>query len=345
MDQTQANFHSAQFSAWLNQQFSDLPANLTGPLSLTPLAGDAGCRRYYRINSVPSLLAVDAPPQTEDSQAFVELGNFLRDNGIHTPNILAADTERGFLLVEDFGDQLLQLALNEETADLLYGESLMTLLRLQQCPKPTFLPDYTREFLSSELALFEQWFIETMLKETLNEDEKQQLQSCLEILLDSACDQPQSWVHRDYHSRNLMVTEGNAPGVVDFQGALYGPFTYDLVSLLKDCYIDWPCDQVKRWALAYGNMALEVGIIEPVGETKFMRWFDLMGLQRHLKVLGIFARLSLRDGKQGYLEDLPRVLNYVLEVCQNYPELEALQNLFEQKLMPAIEEQDWYKAL
>lgn len=336
------------FSSWIQAQFEQHCWPILTGFELLPLAGDAGCRRYFRIAgfedcSVPKLLAVDAPPQKEDSHAFVELGKYLRENGVHTPEVVAADVERGFLLVEDFGDQLLQLALNSDSVELLYGECLMTLLRLQQCQQPPALvADYNRSFLRTELNIFIEWFVGSLVEYELQPDEWDLLDRTFNLLEDSALEQPQVLVHRDYHSRNLLITEGGAPGVVDFQGALIGPVSYDLVSLLRDCYIRWPRQDVQRWALAYGNMAVEVGILPPISEKVFLRWFDLMGLQRHIKVLGIFARLALRDGKSAYLQDLPLVLRYILEVAAEYPELQDFVSWFKANLLPKLEMQLWY---
>lgn len=340
------------FIDWVGAELRAHQWSFHAPLTLQPLAGDAGCRRYFRLQlnadgieaAAPKLLAVDAPPQVEDSQAFVELGEYLRNNGIHTPEIIAADIARGFLLVEDFGDELLQGALNPDSVELLYGECLMTLLRLQQCQQPPELVrHYDQEFLRLELTIFNDWFLQKLLGRTVTESERAMLESVFEVLESSATEQPQVLVHRDFHSRNLLVTEGGAPGVVDFQGALLGPVTYDLVSLLRDCYIRWPREDVKRWALAYGNMALEVGILpSAVSEKQFLRWFDLTGLQRHIKVLGIFARLALRDGKTAYLNDLPLVIRYVLEVAQDYPELQPFVDWFKRECLAKLETLDWY---
>ena len=350
----------AGFIDWINDELERRKWPKRGAVRLVPLAGDAGCRRYFRLETecdngqqqgigqgvggCPHLLAVDAPPQKENSHAFVALGRYLRDNGIHTPEVIAADTERGFLLLEDFGDNLLQQALNPDSVELLYGESLMTLLRLQQCQQPPALvAAYDRDFLRSELNLFDRWFVDALLCCALDANEKQLLDNTFKLLEASALAQPQVLVHRDYHSRNLLVTEGGAPGVVDFQGALIGPITYDLVSLLRDCYVRWPREDVRRWALAYGNMALEVGVLPSVSEREFLQWFDWMGLQRHIKVLGIFSRLALRDGKQAYLQDLPLVIRYVLEVAEEYPLLAEFVVWFKRRLLPKILEQGWYR--
>ncbi len=329
---------------WIREQLPRLgmPAQ---EFALRPLSGDAGFRRYYRVSlPQPPLLAVDAPPEVEDTGRFVQVAQHLRQLGVCTPRVLAADPVRGFLLLEDFGDRLLHGELSDDTAPLLYGEALMNLLTLQQSPRPDWLEEYGREALARELALFQQWFVSGLLGCTLDDHEQAQLRQLFRSLEDSALEQPQVLVHRDYHSRNLLLTESGTLGVIDFQGALWGPATYDPVSLLRDCYIRWAPEQVRIWALGYGNLAREVGLLpEAVSEERFLRWFDWMGLQRHIKVLGIFARLSLRDGKHDYLADLPLVIRYTLEVAEQYPELAAFANWFRQRLLPLAQQQPWYR--
>lgn len=316
-------------------------------LELRSLGSDAGFRRYYRmvpaLHTQPSLLAVDAPPATEDSELFVSLAHFLRNQGVNTPTIVATDIGQGFLLVEDFGDRLLWHELTAESACALYGEALMVLLRLQQCDEiPDVLPRYDQAMLRRELEIFSEWFVEKLLGYSLAAQERAMLDRVFSLLENSALEQPQLLVHRDYHSRNLLVCDSGQLGVIDFQGAVRGPFAYDLVSLLRDCYIRWPAEDVKRWALGYGNMAMEIGILPQVNEETYLRWFDWVGLQRHIKVLGIFARLHLRDSKSHYLADLPLVLRYTLEVITQYPQLADFSRWFEQQLLPLIQQQAWY---
>lgn len=337
----------AGLHAWVAETLSRLSAEKTweipSQIHLIPLCGDAGCRCYYRVNCSPSLLAVDAPPATEDSAMFIKVADYLRDNGVHTPSIVAYDVERGFLLVEDLGDELMHGALTSESVELLYGEALMTLLRMQQCePQDKWLPPYDRDFLRTELNIFTDYFVEQLLQQSITSEQGVMLNRLFAELEDNALAQPQVLVHRDYHSRNMLCREGGAPGIVDFQGAMWGPVTYDLVSLLRDCYIRWPDTDVRRWAAAYGDMAVEVGIMPPVKAETFLRWFDLMGLQRHIKVLGIFARLHLRDGKTGYLNNLPLVMRYVLEVTEHYPAFAEFRQWFVEELLPVAEQQEWY---
>lgn len=341
--------------AWSAQQLAQKSWSCPTELRLEPLNGDAGFRRYFRLNCEPSLLAVDAPVAHEDSHTFVAFARYLREQSVHTPQVVGTDFVQGFLLVEDFGDKLLrdELLLDDTRACQLYGEALLTLLRLQQCPDTTVpgaddqtsltLPPYNRQRLRDEMALFHQWFLPQLLGYTLSDEELQMLQSVYERLEASALEQPQVWVHRDYHSRNLIYRDGRSLGVIDFQDAVQGPITYDLVSLLRDCYLRWPPEQVRRWALTYADMARECDLLPEVTPEQFLRWFDWMGLQRHIKVLGIFARLYLRDGKAGYLHDLPLVIRYTLEVAESYPEFDDFSHWFRTRILPLCDQHHWYE--
>ncbi|MGQ9426245.1 aminoglycoside phosphotransferase family protein [Gilvimarinus sp. F26214L] len=331
----------APLSEWLT---AVMPSVKLDELALKPLSGDAGARRYYRIEPDPERLAVYAPPETEDSKTFVALADYLRQQGIHAPKVHAADFERGFLLIDNLGERLYLGDLSAGSVDALYGEALMTLLRLQQSPPSVAqIPPYSREKLLQELRLFPEWFMGHLLGYTPEPWEQEQMGKVFEALIDSALEQPACFVHRDYHSRNLIHRQFGPPGVIDFQDAVWGPFTYDLVSLLRDCYVRWPRESVERWALAYANMAQDVGIA-PADMTaqQFLGWFDLMGLQRHLKVLGIFARLALRDEKPGYLNDLPLVIRYVVEVLDAHPQFAAFSTWFKDRLIPLAAEHSWY---
>lgn len=337
-------------TAWVNAQLaSRLPASAPHAWQLRSLTGDAGFRRYFRLHGGTdqpfNLLAVDAPPATEDTVQFVALAQYLRHHGVRTPTVFAADAAQGFLLVEDFGERLLQSELTTETATTTYGAAFMTLLALQQTPdNPTLIPRYDQPLLRFELELFNEWFVTRLLGHQLTAAERALLAAVYEKLEQSALEQPQVLVHRDYHSRNLMLCDTGALGVIDFQGALWGPCTYDPVSLLRDCYLRWPEADVRRWAISYGNIAMDAGILPPVNEQTYLRWFDWMGLQRHLKVLGIFARLHLRDNKPHYLADLHRIIGYLLDVAEAYPELEEFTHWFRTRLLPVAEQQAWYAA-
>ena len=297
-------------------------------LDMAPASADASFRRYFRVHHAGgTAIAVDAPPEHEDSRPFVAVARALRGLGLNVPEILATDLERGFLLVSDLGSTLYLDVLDERRVERLYGDALGALLVLQARTPTLALPPYDRGRLLAELALFPEWFLDRHLGRAPDDAQRAVIGAAFELLVSSAREQPQVTVHRDYHSRNLMLVETNNPGILDFQDAVVGPVTYDLVSLLRDCYIRWPRERVEAWALGYRQMALEAGVLQDCDEARFLRWFDLMGLQRHLKVLGIFARLWHRDGKRGYLADLPLVLDYALEVAASYPELAALHDL------------------
>lgn len=348
--------NSDALRAWVDVQWPQLKLNdfmlrsdFHLPADSAPewqaLHGDAGFRSYYRLASEPPLLAVFAPPATENCQSFVRIARHLRRYGVLAPAIAASDLERGFMLIEDLGPSLLLSELNRDSADGLYAEALTTLLQMQQSPVADLeLPAYSRQSLLDEMALFHQWFITQLLGYEPSVSDMHMLESWYAQLEESALAQPQVFVHRDFHSRNLIYRSDGPPGVIDFQDAVVGPITYDLVSLLRDCYIQWPPERVRRWAVSYANIAVQAGVLPTVTEQQFMRWFDLMGLQRHIKVLGVFARLSLRDNKHGYLHDLPMVIDYTLSVARQYPEGEAFVAWFERTLMPLVQAQSWYKA-
>lgn len=325
-------------------------ARLAQPLDqiqLTPISSDAGFRRYFRFANPSQWLAVDAPPQTEDTRQFVALARHLSANGVHTPRILAADEAQGFLLVEDFGDELLHRHLTNDSVDQLYHQCFDVLLTLQKCPDDSeLIPRYDRELLHRELLIFSEWFVTALLGYQLEDHEKALLDSFFRLLEDNALEQPQALVHRDFHSRNLLLRDEGVLGVIDFQGALWGACTYDLVSLLRDCYIRWPAQDVRRWIGDYRLLAQSrQQLAGNISAAEFQRWFDLMGLQRHIKVLGIFARLHLRDSKHHYLKDLPLVIRYSLEVANAYDELSPFANWFADKLMPLIRNQSWYSDI
>lgn len=330
----------SQLESWLHDQKNSHPElDNVEFFELKAIDGDAGFRRYFRLKlGSINLIAVYAPPETEKNKAFVDIGSFLFLQGVRVPKILAYDLNLGFLLLEDLGESMYLDHLDLGSANMLYGEALFSLLRIQQSPpEPTIFPAFNRGRLIDEMTLFCDWFVPQLLGYQLSDTERSLIFHTFEVLVNNALDQPQVIVHRDFHSRNIVFGEGGTPGIIDFQDAVIGPVTYDLVSLLRDCYISWPQNQVERWAIAYGNMAVDAGIMSAVSEQQFLRWFDLMGLQRHIKVLGIFSRLSLRDGKNGYLKDLPLVIRYVREVAKKHPETEGFAAWFDKALMPLIE--------
>lgn len=309
------------------------------------LPGDAGFRRYFRLSCEPSLLAVHAPPDTEDSQAFIDIARLLRESGVLTPLVLISELQQGFLIIEDLGGTLMLDVLQPDNADALYAGALQSLLHVQTCPADyAVFPPYDREKLRQEMSLFCEWFVRRLLGVSPSIAEDRMLDAVFQLLEESAVEQPQVVVHRDYHSRNLVYRETGLPGVIDFQDAVIGPWTYDLVSLLRDCYISWPQERVTQWALNYARLAHRAELVPAIDEVQFLRWFDLMGLQRHIKVLGIFARLSLRDGKHRYLNDLPMVIRYTLDVAQQHPECSRFVQWFETSLMPQIKESSWYEV-
>lgn len=314
------------------------------PVVLQSLGGDAGFRRYFRFHTPSQWLAVDAPPKTEDTTQFLAIAHLIEQQGVRSPHIAAADAVQGFLLVEDMGDRLLFREAEASNADSLYQLAISTLLQLQKCPDDAVLiPRYDNALLRRELEIFSEWFAGKLLGHPLSAAEQYLLNDLFVQLENNALAQPQTFVHRDYHSRNLLLLDDKSLGVIDFQGALWGGVTYDLVSLLRDCYLRWPAEKVKSWALDYRQQATSAGIIPVVSEREFLRWFDWIGLQRHVKVLGIFARLNLRDGKTGYLNDLPLVIRYTLEVAEQYPELQTFAHWFKQTLLPLAQQQYWYR--
>jgi len=304
-------------------------------------AADGSARRYFRIHyENTSYIVMDAPPQHYDVFPVIAIGAALADLGLNVPQVFAQELEQGFLLINDFGTQSYLTELqrsNNNRVDDLYNDAFAALLRLQLGgdPDTTLLPPYDRAFVLRELEIFHNWYLQRHLGLDLSASEEAILANAFEQLALNALQQPQVWMHRDYHSRNLMMVTDRNPGILDFQDAVIGPVTYDLVSLLRDCYITWPQSRVQQWTLHYRQQLLAAGFSGIADADLFMRWFDLMGLQRHLKAVGIFARLNLRDKKPGYLQDIPRTLGYIRQVLADYPEFMALQQLLSRR-MPEI---------
>lgn len=333
MPQTDIRTHA--LGKWVEQTL-----NLQA-IELQPLGGDAGFRRYFRFSTPSEYLAVDAPLSTEDTPQFLRVAELLTQFRVPTPKIIANDKTQGFLLVEDLGDDLMHRKIHSQNADELYREANNLILRMQTIqPKPDWIPAYDAEFLLKEMQLFVEWFVEKLLNHTLTLQEKTLLTNLFTHLTNAAINQPQGFVHRDFHSRNLLITNAQLV-TIDFQGALWGPMTYDLVSLLRDCYLGWPKEKVIEWAMDFYQKQQAISTIK-ISSKEFIKWFDWMGLQRHIKVLGIFARLHLRDNKSHYLRDLPLVIRYTLEVSRQYPELAAFAEWFNKKLIPIAKEQSWY---
>jgi len=302
-------------------------------------SADASFRRYFRVHLADrTLIAMDAPPDKEDCAPFVRIAKAFGALGLHVPEIICEDLSNGFLLLSDLGDTQYAQVLAPGTVDALYGDAMDALYRLQTGPRPSLsLPAYDYALLQREMDLFRDWFLGKHLGIMLDANQQAALAQVSEQLAQSALAQPQVWVHRDYHSRNLMKLDQGNPGVLDFQDAVVGAVTYDLVSLLRDCYVDWPRPQVEAWAEAYRLRLSEQGLLRDVDSRTFRRWFDWMGVQRHMKAIGIFARLNHRDNKPGYLKDIPRTLGYVLQVTQDYVELQPLNKLIHQVVAPRYE--------
>lgn len=300
---------------------------------ITPLTGDASFRRYWRaISEGQSYILMDAPPEKESISAFIHIDEALRAINVHAPKIHAYHEPEGFMILEDFGDEVLLNTLSVQNVDARYIEAMQTLAIIQTCkPHHYTLPLFDNQHMMQEMSLFREWFWTTYLKLTLNAQESECIENAFQWLGQELSQLPQVFIHRDYHSRNLMCIHGsktNTLGVLDFQDAMLGPIGYDLVSLLRDCYIAWPEEQVEHWLSYFYHLSSPPGI----NALQFMRAFDLCGIQRHLKVLGIFSRLYLRDGKAGYLKDLPLTLQYMLSALKKYPELAPFYELVQSKV-------------
>lgn len=332
--------HENALNEWLKNLLSDTSFNLK------LLTGDASFRRYFRLERAPSsvecpksYVVMDASADKEMLLPFVKIATFLGEQGIHVPRIHAINEKQGFALLDDFGDQLFLKAIASENADSLYRTAITTLIKIQNCQVDPnhHLPTFDQTYMFYELKLFSEWCVSSYLNVSLNSDEEQLFSQAFNQLTDEIEKQPRVLIHRDYHSRNLMVLPSEfkvSPskyelGVIDFQDAMYGPFTYDLVSLLKDCYIQWPWEKVTQWVRdCYERLPQQFGY----SFNEFMRAFDLCGIQRHFKVLGIFCRLYLRDKKPNYLQDLPLTFHYLMHSLERYPEFQSLHELMLRKI-------------
>ncbi len=305
---------------------------------LEPASADASFRRYFRLlRDGETCIVMDAPPAQEDVRPFVGVARTLASLGLNVPRVLAEDAARGFLLLSDLGSRhYLDELLADREVDRLYGDALGALVTLQTAGAQAAraLPVYDRSLLLREMTLMPEWFLGRHLR--LGTARRPLLDRLFEVLADAALAQPVVFVHRDYHSRNLLLTAEANPGILDFQDAVAGPLTYDAVSLLKDCYVAWPPGRVRDWALGYRARLLQAGLPAGGDADEFLRWFDLMGLQRHVKVLGIFARLFHRDGKRGYLKDLPRVLEYARTTAAAHPQTAEFAEFLATEVEPAF---------
>lgn len=293
-----------------------------------PASADASFRRYFRLeDGVRSWVLMDAPPEREDCRPFLQVAQLLHEAGLNAPQIVARDLARGFLLLGDLGRQTYLHAINAGNADALMLDAIDALIRWQLASRPGVLPPYDAALLRRELALFPDWYVARHLGRTLSEAQATSLAAIETLLIESALAQPYVYVHRDYMPRNLMISTPN-PGILDFQDAVEGPITYDVVSLFKDAFLSWPGERVDAWRQLYVERARRAGL--PLADdATFARQFDWMGVQRHLKVIGIFARIHYRDGKPHYLADVPRFIAYVREVAARYRELAPLLRLFD----------------
>ena len=301
--------------------------------TLAPASADASFRRYFRIQSqnpnFGTFIVMDAPPQHEPLDTFIKVDLLLSEAGLNVPKILEKDLDQGFLLIGDLGNKTYLSELNDDTANQLYKDATHALVQMQLASKPDVLPNYDEALLQRELDLFPEWYLKKHLNIELSEIQDLQLKQAFALIIENNLNQSKVYVHRDFHSRNLMVTEQNNPGVLDFQDAVYGPITYDASSLWKDAYIAWPEENVIDWVIKFWEEGRRTGLPMPTDFGQFYRDFEWMGLQRHLKVLGIFARLFHRDGKDGYLKDIPLVLNYAIVTANRYIELKPLARILE----------------
>ena len=319
---------------WLTSTLPDTP------YTLTPASADASFRRYFRAHLVTpylghsTLIVMDAPPPQEDCEPFVRIAKLFAEAGLNVPAVLAQDLTQGFLLLSDLGDatyltQLNNPSLNITSASKLYQQANSALIKLQLASQANVLPPYDEALLTREMQLFPDWYIAKHLNVQLDEAQQKALKTTFDVLNKNILAQPQVYVHRDYHARNLMLTTENNPGVLDFQDAVYGPITYDLVSLLKDAYIEWEEADVIDWLVRYWQEARKSDLAVPEDFSTFYRDFEYTGAQRHIKILGIFARLYYRDGKDGYLKDMPLVMRYLRKVCERYVELRPMLRLLD----------------
>lgn len=314
-----------QLNEWLNQALQGKPYHLT------TASADASFRRYFRVHLADgdTLVAMDAPPPQEDCRPFVKVAALFEQAGLNVPKVLAQDVENGFLLLTDLGTQTFLDVLNEDNADALFRDAIDALVTWQLASKPGVLPEYDEALLRRELGLFPDWYVARHLNIELSESQRGTLENAFSTIVRYNLAQPSVYVHRDYMPRNLMISSPS-PGILDFQDAVYGPISYDVASLFKDAFISWEEERVLDGAIRYWEKARKAGLPVRPDFGDFYRDFEWMGLQRHLKVLGIFARINYRDGKPKYLADTPRFMNYVRQVCVRYGELKPLLRLLDE---------------
>jgi len=330
---------------WFNAFLSEIQS-VDAEVQLQPLSGDASFRRYFTGTvDEETYVLVDAPPDKEDSRTFAQVAESFARADINVPEIFKADYERGFLCLSFLGDTLLLEKLKTlkaqngiTEANVIYQQAFQILLKIQKIQEGSaiLLPPFDGGMFQTEMDLFREWFCTGIMGLSLTDNDDDLLDHYFGKLIDAAVNQTQVCVHRDYHSRNLLYQQDGNFGVLDFQDAVIGPITYDLVSLVKDCYISWPKTMIREWALQYANLAQTDGIIDSFRDEEFLYSFDMMGVQRHLKAVGIFSRLYLRDGKPDYLADIPRTLAYIKEVLGDYPEMYGLGTWLEKHIYPML---------
>ncbi len=315
-----------QLTAWLHGQF---PGE---DFALAPASADASFRRYFRATFADGTtrIVMDAPPQHEDCRPFLHIAGLFEAAGAHVPHVYAQDLQQGFLLLSDLGNTTYLQALDAGTARELYGAATDALIKIQLASKENELPPYDEALLRRELNLFPEWYVARHLNVALSDKQRATLEESFRRILANNLAQPRVYVHRDYHSRNLMFVPDSNPGILDFQDAVYGPITYDLASLFKDAYIEWEEAEIMDWLIRYWEKARKAGLPVRADFGEFYRDYEWMGLQRHIKVLGIFARLCHRDGKDGYLKDLPLVMDYLRRACERYIDLKPLLHLLDE---------------
>jgi N-acetylmuramate 1-kinase len=324
-----ADLRLRALSAWLRAQPGEWSIDLA---SLRPASVDASFRRYFRVDAPGhagrTLIVMDAPPEKEDTRPFIRIAELLAQAGLHAPAIVARDVTQGYLLLSDLGSDTYLMALNAENADALFADAISALVKWQLASRPGVLPSYDEALLRREVELFPDWYVDRHLQQALTEAQRQTFDQQVRLILDACLAQPAVYVHRDYMPRNLMVATPN-PGILDFQDAVFGPITYDMASLMRDAFISWEEERVLDWTVRYWQAARAAGLPVDQDFSDFYRAFEWMGLQRHLKVLGIFARIQYRDGKPQYLVDTPRFVRYVRSVTQRYSALRPLARLFD----------------
>ena len=300
-------------------------------LTLESASADASFRSYWRTYfNGRSVIVMDSPPAQEDPRPWLKIGEQLAAAGLHVPKVYDKDLAQGFLLIEDLGTRLYLPTLNDENVDALYGNAMDALFRMQTHMSYNDLPRFDETVLINGLNIMPEWFLGRHLRHTPDSHEQKVLQDAFTLVIKNAMEQPRCFVHRDFHSRNLLIVDHNNPGIIDFQGALAGPMTYDLASLLRDGYIAWKRERVENWVESYRLRLRDANAIgSDIDRAQFLRWFDLTGMHRHIRVLGQFYRLWYRDGKPGYLADVPRVYHYIVSVARSYPELADFVALLE----------------